>query len=137
MKARGVFLSAALLACTAPAGAEEPKVDCAKAEIQIELNYCAEKDYEAADKALNAIWKTARAAAAAKDKDLDAVSRGAEAALLKAQRAWIDYRDAACDTESFSVRGGTAETMVLFGCKAELTRTRTGQLKNLVELFGE
>ena len=65
-----------------PAVAEDIKVDCGKAEMQIELNYCAEQDYQKADKALNDAWKKVRATAAAKDADLEKDRRGIEAALL-------------------------------------------------------
>lgn len=120
----------------APASGEEPlKVDCENPVVQIELNYCAEKEYESADKALNAQWKATRQVLAGRDRELEEKLRGGEQALLNGQRAWIGYRDGQCEAEAFSARGGTAEPMLLMSCKAELTRQRTEELKQMVEGF--
>jgi uncharacterized protein YecT (DUF1311 family) len=57
--------------------------------------------------------------------------KGAEQALVKAQRAWIDYRDAECDAFGFQARGGTMEPMLVAGCLANITDKRTKELKEL------
>ncbi|PST19581.1 urease-associated protein [Rhizobium sp. JAB6] len=112
---------------------DEPKVDCAKAEAQTDLNICAALDFDTADKALNVQYKKTRAAMIALDTDLDNDMKGAEKALVKAQRAWVDYRDGECEAQGFQARGGSMEPMLVSGCKAELTKKRTKELKDLAD----
>lgn len=126
-------ISACLLAGAGSACAFGPKLDCNNAETQAEMNQCAADDLATADKALNAQWKLTRNAMVEKDANQDATDKGAEKALLKAQRAWLDYRDGQCEAEGFSVRGGSMEPMVVASCKARLTELRTKELKSLVE----
>ncbi|SCB11014.1 lysozyme inhibitor LprI family protein [Rhizobium hainanense] len=127
---------AAVLICS-PVSAQqtmnEPKVDCAKAETQTDLNVCAVLEFGEADKALNAQYKKTRAAMVAIDADLDNDMKGAEKALIKAQRAWVDYRDGECEAQGFQARGGSMEPMLVSGCKADLTKTRTKELKDLAD----
>lgn len=106
-------------------------VDCDNAQTQSDMTSCAQARYEEADKALNAQYKQTRAAMVAIDKDLDGDMKGAEQALLKAQRAWINYRDAQCENYGFQARGGTMEPMLVAGCLADLTDIRTKELKEL------
>ncbi|TXH83773.1 MAG: DUF1311 domain-containing protein [Rhizobium sp.] len=113
--------------------ADEPKIDCAKAEAQTDLNICAALDFDTADKALNAQYKKTRAAMVAIDADLDNDMKGAEKALIKAQRAWVDYRDGECEAQGFQARGGSMEPMLVSGCKADLTKERTKELKDLAD----
>ena len=48
-----IFSAFLLLAATA----DDPSIDCDNQRYQVEMNYCAGKDYEVADFALNAQWK--------------------------------------------------------------------------------
>ncbi|PKA41415.1 lysozyme inhibitor LprI family protein [Rhizobium sullae] len=124
-------------ACLMMAGitqAQEP--DCKTPKTQFDMTFCEQSRYETADAALNEQWKKARAAVAATDKDLDEKDRGAEKALLTAQRAWISYRDAQCEAFGFQARGGTMEPMLVAGCLANLTDERTKQLKELSDAMG-
>lgn len=50
--------------------------------------------------------------------------------LIKAQRAWIEFRDAECTFQSSGEDGGSAAPMVAAACKANLTEDRTRQLEN-------
>jgi uncharacterized protein YecT (DUF1311 family) len=110
-------------------------VDCAKAQTQADLTDCAGQDWDRADVELNAVY--ARAVAAMKEMDsyLEGDMKGAEESLRTAQRAWIAYRDAACETDGFLMRGGTGELMLVYGCKARLTEERTAHLRNLAEAY--
>ena len=129
---RGIWVFAALVAAGAMTGpAEAQDVDCNNAVAQADLNACAESDFEAADKDLNATYRAAMKSMRETDADLEDDMKGAEAALKKAQRAWIDYRDANCEAYGFQARGGSMEPMLVSGCKAELTRQRTKDLKEL------
>ncbi|MGG6897492.1 MULTISPECIES: lysozyme inhibitor LprI family protein [Rhizobium] len=138
-----LLLPAAALAATlicGPAFAQnnpdEPKIDCAKAEAQTDLNICAALDFDTADKALNVQYKKTRAAMVAIDADLDNDMKGADKALVKAQRAWVDYRDGECEAQGFQARGGSMEPMLISGCKADLTKKRTKELKELADGLG-
>jgi uncharacterized protein YecT (DUF1311 family) len=112
---------------------DQPKVDCNNAQTQMDMNMCSQRDYDKADKALNEQYKKTRAAMVAIDADLDAGLKGAEKALVKAQRAWVDYRDGECEAEGFQARGGSMEPMLISGCKATLTEQRTKELKTLAD----
>ncbi|MGV2123113.1 lysozyme inhibitor LprI family protein [Agrobacterium vitis] len=107
--------------------------DCRDPKTQSDMTACAVQDFDAADKAMNAQWKITRKVFVEQDATLEDDLKGAEKALLKAQRAWIDYRDGQCEAQGFYVRGGTMEPMEVAACKAEMTKTRTKELKSLAE----
>lgn len=127
------MIFAALLFLSAVAA--DPEIDCENAMAQPDLNACAFLEYERADAAMNAQWKVT----AAKMKEIDAgfdrtydKRPGYSETLLAAQRAWLTYRDQHCASEGYSMRGGSAESMVISGCRAQLTEARTKQLKDLI-----
>ncbi|MFB2550072.1 lysozyme inhibitor LprI family protein [Ensifer soli] len=119
----------------AAAAQDDAPVDCANAVAQVELTYCAEQDYLAEDKALNAAYKDVVTRAKSIDDDLGAAQGGALAALKKAQRAWIDYRDGQCDLAGYQAVGGTAQPMIIYGCLATQTKKRTEELRDLLADF--
>jgi uncharacterized protein YecT (DUF1311 family) len=123
------WLVAGLLLAAVSTAAAEDDVDCNNAMAQQDMNYCAYKDYEAADAELNAVWKDARKVAKELDAELSDDLKGADKALLAAQRAWIAYRDSQCELAGFEARGGSMEPMLVSGCLADLTRKRTSQLR--------
>lgn len=135
MRLKMEFIGAAVMLFAA-GGAYAEDVDCENAQTQTDMTSCAQARYDEADKALNAQYKQTRAAMVAIDKDLDGDMKGAEQALLKAQRAWINYRDAQCENSGFQARGGTMEPMLVAGCLADLTDLRTKELKALAEGMG-
>lgn len=130
------MIFATLLAMAA--AAQEPEVDCDNAMAQFELNACAYKDYERADAAMNAQWKLTAARMKERDRELDRSydnRPGFFDTLLAAQRAWLTYRDQHCASEGYTMRGGSAEPMVISGCQTQLTEARTAQLKSLIEEY--
>jgi uncharacterized protein YecT (DUF1311 family) len=114
----------------------EEKLDCANAMTQADMDQCAHADFEEADKELNIIWEAARKRAHMLDEQHDAETKGAEAALLAAQRGWIAYRDGHCELGGWEAHGGSMEPLLVWNCKAELTQERTKQLKKFVEGSG-
>lgn len=129
---RTLFALVAVLAFTGIAAAQD-EPDCKNPETQSDMTACAQLDHEAADKELNAVWKKARAAAEKVDDDQWEDSlRGAEKALLAGQRGWIAYRDGQCELYGFEARGGTMEPMLVAGCKAQMTRARTKELRDFI-----
>jgi uncharacterized protein YecT (DUF1311 family) len=51
--------------------------------------------------------------------------------LIAAQRAWLQYRDAHCQSEGYEARGGSLELLLVSTCKRRLTEERTEQLRSL------
>jgi uncharacterized protein YecT (DUF1311 family) len=113
-----------------PTGAQAKKaVACDRAMTTVELNACAEREFEVADAKLNAAYKKALAfiKLSGGDKPYDAASW--EAALRTSQKAWLAYRDADCDgLMPMSWGGGTGTTSAVFGCRTTKTETRTQEL---------
>ncbi len=129
MKPRGLIVAVLLAGGTTGAPALP---NCGDAVTQLDLNQCAAADYEAADVELNRVWRRAQSRARELDAGLEDRWKGAEKALLAAQRAWITYRDAHCTLAGFDARGGSMESMLVSGCLAETTRLRTRQLRDFV-----
>jgi len=120
-----------LLALIGAGGASAEEIDCKSPTTQTDMTLCERARQDEADKALNVQYKKTRAAMVAIDKDQDDDMKGAEKALVTAQRAWITYRDAQCEAEGFQARGGTMEPMLVAGCIANVTDARTKELKTL------
>lgn len=123
-----VLATLAALALTGPVAAQD---DCENAETQVELNACAKWDYQRMDADLNDAYQEAMSVAEDVDADLSRSERGAVEKLRAAQRLWISYRDAVCDSEAFAVKGGSMEPMVWYGCLARLSLTRAGDLRTM------
>ena len=96
-------------------------IDCNKAMDQTSMNMCADKDYQAADKKLNDIYR--KVTTALDDAKL-------QAKLKTAQRAWIQYRDTECIFEVAENEGGSIYPLVYSGCLTRLTNARTKELQN-------
>ena len=112
-----------------PGHAQE--LDCRDPQTQVEMTGCAARDYEAADAELNAAWGEAMAWARRMDEGLPADQVPAADILRDAQRAWIPFRDQACEAESLAARGGTMQNMLFYMCLTRLTEVRTEDLRNL------
>lgn len=121
-----------LLLAVLPGAALAQDVDCANAMAQVELTFCAEQDWMAADADLNDAYQQARGVLQTIDANLPAAQRGADQALRDGQRAWITYRDQACAAEGYMMHGGSAEAMLIYGCRARLTEERTEGLRMLI-----
>ena len=118
---------------TLPAAAQD--IDCANAVTQQDMNQCAYADWESADAKLNAAYKRAMAVMTQWDADLPEAEQGGAAALKEAQRAWITFRDKACEAEGYAMKGGSAEPLLVYGCMRLLTEERTAHLTGMVEAY--
>jgi uncharacterized protein YecT (DUF1311 family) len=128
------FLIGFLIASTNTSLAQEP--NCDNQQSQFEMNVCSGRDYDAADEKLNTTWKTVFAAMKQWDKEVwqDGTSAPSRAdALLKSQRAWIDYRDGHCEAEAEGFHGGTILPLVRNTCLTDMTQKRTAELLSLTE----
>ena len=125
----------ALLSCLLATPLAAQEVNCANQQTQMELNICAERDWQAADKDLNAAYKAAMAVMKQIDADQEPEDRGAADNLPTAQRAWITFRDANCAAEGYLMHGGSAEPLLIYSCYANLTRVRAADLWTLSQSY--
>jgi uncharacterized protein YecT (DUF1311 family) len=125
----------AVVLCLAATPLAAQEVDCATAMAQVELTFCAEQDWKAADQDLNAAYRAAMTMMKQVDADLAISDQGAAENLKVGQRAWITYRDAACAADGYLMHGGSAEPMVIYGCRARLTQARAADLWSLAETY--
>ena len=119
---RSLILALPLVAFAASAA----DINCAKAITQTDMNMCADKDYQAADKKLNDIYR--KVTTALDDATL-------QAKLKTAQRAWIQYRDTECTFEVAENEGGSIYPLVYSGCLTRLTNARTKELQSYLACF--
>ncbi|MFO1202936.1 MAG: lysozyme inhibitor LprI family protein [Tabrizicola sp.] len=130
-----MFRPCLFLACLSlPAAAQE--IDCANAMAQMEMNQCAYQDWEKADARLNAVYKQAVALLKDWDGNLPKDEQGGMEALKEAQRAWITFRDKACEAEGYAMKGGSAEPLLIYGCMRQLTEERVNHLQGMLEAYG-
>lgn len=129
---RVIAIMALMLGAALPAAAQE--VDCQNAMAQAELTFCAEQDWQRADRDLNDAYKAAMAQMKSIDVNLPKDQQGAAGHLKAAQRAWVTFRDEACAAEGYQMHGGSAEPMVIYSCRASLTRERAAGLWQLASM---
>jgi uncharacterized protein YecT (DUF1311 family) len=124
-----------LALCLLPCAAAAQDVDCANAMTQLEMNSCAAQDWQAADVDLNAAYAAAITVMQDSDNTFPAEGKTEEARLRDAQRAWVAFRDAACESAGYPMRGGSAEPLLTYGCMLDLTIQRTDALNSLIESY--
>lgn len=122
-----------LVFCCAFSSAFSQEVNCEAPYTQHDMNICAYQDYQNEDAQLNEAWGPAMAQMREYDSYVSDADKGAAKSLREAQRAWIKYRDLACEVEGWSFRGGSMEPLIVSTCLASLTNERTRLLRGLVE----
>jgi uncharacterized protein YecT (DUF1311 family) len=115
-----------LSAAGAKAQKQKQAEPCPGAQTQYEMDECAHKELVAADAELNRVYNQLAA------KLEDAEQR---AQLKTAELAWIKFRDENCTFEGLFYKGGTMRPMIESFCKADVTRTRTAQLKEEIKTY--
>lgn len=132
---RNSFAAAVLLAGLplSAGSAVGQEINCDDPQVQFELNVCAARDFQKADRKLNEVYQTIIAKNARQDGAASDEDKAWVAALRISQRAWVAFRDADCDgLVGRDWFGGSGQPMAVNACKAELTRRRT---KDLVERY--
>lgn len=100
-----------------------PVTDCSHLKTQMELNECAGANDQAADAALNKLYRQLMT------EETDAASKQR---LIEAERAWIAYRDKECAYQvGPQQEGGSIWPMEMSNCLEELTAARIRQLAKL------
>jgi uncharacterized protein YecT (DUF1311 family) len=124
------LLALALAFIFAPTARAE-EIDCANASSTVEMNFCADKDFAAADKALNAAYEAALASTKTRDLEKPYDAKNFGDAMRAAQRAWVAYRDADCKgLVAQEWGGGSGTSAAVLGCMTEKTMERTKELKD-------
>ena len=101
------------------------KNPCARAKNQNEINRCAAEQYKKADAELNRIYQ----------QTLAKLPVDHQEKVKEAQRAWIPFRDAHCESESFTFNGGSMQPLIRATCLESATKARTEQLRSMVRLI--
>ncbi len=116
------------LAVSGPASAAElePNV-CETQATTVEMVQCADWHYKQADLWLNQVYKNQ-----SKYKDAPA-----KKLLRDAQRAWIKFRDAECQSQRDAGRGGTIAPLFEIGCLTSMTENRARALSEPQGLEGK
>jgi len=91
----------------------------------LDQRVCADEELERQDARLNRNYKAAL--------ERLAEDPATKLALIKAQRAWVAYRDADCQAARESARGGTLASFLSIFCAAKHTERRADELAS----FGE
>lgn len=107
-----------------PLLAQPTQVNCQSPETQRDMNICASRDAEVADRRLNQVYKQLQA------KVSDSQSKKE---LIDAETAWIKFRDRDCRFAAGLNRGGSIASMIQSQCVANLTRQRTKQLEDYLK----
>lgn len=119
------------LALQSPSAAQAGEPDCNDAQTQMDMNHCAGERFGQADAELNRIYRDVVRQEQAADRDaagMIASHPTNEEALRASQRAWLAFRDAQCEYESFEARGGSMQPMLYEDCRERMTRERIRQL---------
>lgn len=105
------------ISSSADASGLEPNV-CVTQATTVEMIQCADWHYKQADRWLNQVYKNQ-----SKYKDAPA-----KKLLRDAQRAWIKFRDAECQSQRDAGRGGTIAPLFEIGCLTSMTENRARAL---------
>ncbi len=124
---------AALFLLSLPASAQE--VNCANAVTQLEMNTCQQEVWAESDERLNGVYAETLAILQQSDADYPIDGPSEEDRLRDAQRAWVAFRDANCDSAGYPMRGGSAEPLLVFGCMHQMTEARIEELTLLTQGF--
>lgn len=109
-----------------PRGQSLSEVPCGKYGTQAEANACARRDFEKAEAEMKVVYKQLEA---------ELAGRGGQGRrkLEKAQSLWLQYREAACESEASIYEGGSIRPAVYNGCLAGVTRERAARLRGFLD----
>ena len=98
---------------------------CKNAMSQAEINLCTRRTFEDATVEMTKVL--------AKVKQEISSYEGALEKLELAQSKWLEYRDAACESEAVLYAGGSIRPTILNTCLASVTQERTRRLNTFLE----
>ena len=94
----------------------------------LEFEYCANRDFQKADRQLNKTYSSI--VAKLKADQVGSSEASALPELIKAQRIWVSFRDVECSMHYTYYSGGTIRGLMLIGCKTQLTTQREKDLRD-------
>jgi uncharacterized protein YecT (DUF1311 family) len=97
------------------------------------MRTCANSALRLADDELNADYKRAIAYFEEYDLYTHEGTPSGVVLLRNAQRAWIAYRDAACESEAATFYGGTLQPLIVTTCHEQMTADRSLALRQISE----
>ena len=119
-----------------------PPDPCPNAKSQLDLNDCYTNLYQSADTQLNATYNNIvgfmkkNLLLAQHDHNAVLITHNeiSLTKLLTAQRAWLAYRDANCDSIKFQYEGGSIQPMIWSQCMADTTQQRIATLTTAYDI---
>jgi uncharacterized protein YecT (DUF1311 family) len=126
---RTISFLAPLLAITVSAKAESTEIDCSSAFSTPDIERCAAIELDAVEVSLNQAYRRLVKQLTKPDTAQDNYSDYRNK-LLNAQRAWIKFREADCDTQYAMHRSGTIRNAVYLNCKQQRAEQRIKELNN-------
>jgi len=122
-----LFPCAIALFFTLGAGGAHAADPCATQNNTLEINACAEAQFDAQDKRLNEAYRTLlNALPDTNDPGISGDSP--RRMLIKAQRKWLEFRDADCGAKYQLYAGGTIRNWTQLNCLRERTEQRVKEL---------
>jgi len=112
------------LVVTTSARAGDP---CETEANTIEINQCAMQRFEQQDKLLNAAYQAALQVVPSANEP-GTSGETPRTLLVKAQRRWVEFRDADCKAKYQVFAGGTIRNAIYLGCMRERTEQRIKEL---------
>jgi uncharacterized protein YecT (DUF1311 family) len=110
-----------------PTPSHAQRINCTNPTSTVEINECARRDAEAADKKLNQVYQQLR----------PKVSRQQRQRLTVAQQAWIKFRDTTCEYERGEWEGGTGAPYGYSACVERVTQQRITDLQRYLERLSQ
>ena len=125
----------AFAAAGAPAPGFNP--NCNDPQSNLEMKLCTEQEWKRADADMNEAYAKAIASAREQNRsarDMPGYEKmpDSEAMLRKAQRAWVAFRDTNCAYQYQLYYGGSHAGLAYLICKADITKARAAELKQLL-----
>lgn len=99
--------------------------ECANATTQADMNQCAGRQNQAADKELNTLYQ--QISQRLKERPQS------QKQLINAQRAWVAFRDAECTFSASAVQGGSVYPLIYSNCTTDLTKARVQTFKTYLK----
>jgi uncharacterized protein YecT (DUF1311 family) len=110
---------AATFFAQAPRQTAEKASECENAVTTAAMRTCEASRYAAAQRELDAAYQGL----------MDHIDSGQKVKLRTTQRAWLRFRDANSDFQASLVQGGTLAPLIRIAALAEMTKTRTEELR--------
>jgi uncharacterized protein YecT (DUF1311 family) len=127
-------LAATLLSTLALGAAAQAKDDpCQAVTASEQVRACALQTRQRAEAGLNAAYAATRQRIASTYRSQPALGKQFGAALLKAQRAWLAFRDSQCELAAFDAETDTlAHATLVDNCVARIDNARQQDLASLL-----